>query len=81
MTAQLRDSVHAAVGAVSPNPELMNSMKQNTLALADFTESVSALSERLKAVERQEVERLVRQELERILSRNIVDRDGTASAT
>lgn len=81
MTAQLRDSVQAAVGAVAPNPELMHSMKQNTLALADFTESVSALSERLKAVERQEVERLVRQELERILSRNIVDRDGTASAT
>jgi hypothetical protein len=81
MTAQLRDSVQAAVGAVAPNPELMDSMKQNTLALADFTESVSALSERLKAVERQEVERLVRQELERILSRNIVDRDGTASTT
>ncbi len=81
MTTQLRDSVQAAVGAVAPNPELMDSMKQNTLALAEFTESVSALSERLKAVERQEVERLVRQELERILSRNIVDRDGTASAT
>lgn len=81
MTTQLRDSVQAAVGAVAPNPELMDSMKQNTLALAEFTESVSALSERLKAVERQEVERLVRQELERILSRNIVDRDGTASAS
>ncbi|MBU3678098.1 MAG: hypothetical protein FGM32_00635 [Candidatus Kapabacteria bacterium] len=81
MTQQLRESVQAAVGAVAPNPELMASMKMNTKALAEFTESVSALSERLQAVERQEVERLVRQELERILSRNIVDRNGPASAS
>ncbi|HBB25713.1 MAG TPA: hypothetical protein DCZ59_05555 [Bacteroidetes bacterium] len=80
MTQQLRSSVDAAVSAVAPNPELMQSMKQNTQALAEFSESVMLLSERLRAVERQEVEGLVRQELERILSRNIVDRDGSASA-
>ena len=80
MTQQLRSSVDAAVSAVAPNPELMQAMKQNTRALAEFTESIGALSERLNAVERQEVERLVRQELERILSRNIIDRDGSASA-
>jgi hypothetical protein len=80
MTQQLRSSVDAAVSAVAPNPELMMSMKQNTRALAEFSESVSLLSERLRAVERQEVEGLVRHELERIFSRNIVDRDGSASA-
>lgn len=78
MTRQLQSSVDAAVSAVAPNPELMHAMKNNTRALAEFSESVSLLSERLRAVERQEVEGLVRQELERILSRNIVDRDGSA---
>jgi hypothetical protein len=51
-------------------------MSETTAALSAFTTSIDALRERLQAVERQEVERLVRNELEKLLSRNIVERDG-----
>jgi division protein CdvB (Snf7/Vps24/ESCRT-III family) len=76
MTESMRISVQAAVEAVAPNPNLMKSMSETTAALSAFTTSIDALRERLQAVERQEVERLVRNELEKLLSRNIVERDG-----
>jgi division protein CdvB (Snf7/Vps24/ESCRT-III family) len=76
MTESMRISVQAAVDAVAPNPNLMKSMSETTAALSAFTTSIDALRERLQAVERQEVERLVRNELEKLLSRNIVERDG-----
>jgi division protein CdvB (Snf7/Vps24/ESCRT-III family) len=76
MTESMRISVQVAVDAVAPNPNLMKSMSETTAALSAFTTSIDALRERLQAVERQEVERLVRNELEKLLSRNIVERDG-----
>lgn len=79
MARSMQSSVEAAVHAVAPNPALMSSMTQTTEALTAFTESVDGLRARLQAVERQEVERLVRIELEKLLSRNIVDRDGKGS--
>ncbi len=73
MVLQMRDGVNAAVSAVAPNPELMNAMRSTTGSLERFTESVDALGERLRTVERQEVERLVRSEFERLITRTILD--------
>ncbi len=81
MIVQMRDGVEAAVSAVAPNPDLMNAMRSTTTSLERFTDGVDALGERLKAVERQEVERLVRTEIERILSRHILDRDERSSSS
>ncbi|MCX6140132.1 MAG: hypothetical protein NTX15_04765 [Candidatus Kapabacteria bacterium] len=80
MIVQMRDGVEAAVSAVAPNPNLLHAMRDTTTSLENFTGSVDALGERLKAVEQQEVARLVRSELERILSRHILDRDERSSS-
>jgi len=80
MIVQMRDGVEAAVSAVAPNPDLMNSMRGTTTSLERFTESVDALGERLRAVEREEMQRLVRNELEQIFSRHIMDRDERSSS-
>jgi len=80
MIMQMRDGVNAAVSAVAPNPDLMNAMRSTTSSLDRFTESIEALGERLKSVERQEVERLVRTELEQLLSRTILAKDDRPSA-
>ena len=77
----VRESVDTAVSAVAPNPALMTSMQETTSALASLNQSVSALDERLRSVERQEVERLVRIELERILSRTIIEHANAPSST
>lgn len=77
----VRDSVNAAVSAVAPNPELMASMQTTTAALDRFAVSVDGLGRRLQAMERQEVERLVRSELEKILSRQILRADDTPPST
>lgn len=77
----VRDSVDTAVAAVAPNPILMGTMQATTTALASLNESVAALDQRLRSAERQEVERLVRVELERILSRTIIERDVSAPPT
>ncbi|MBU3741079.1 MAG: hypothetical protein FGM24_02220 [Candidatus Kapabacteria bacterium] len=76
----VRESVDTAVSAVAPNPGLMTSMQETTAALASLSQSVSSLDERLRSVERQEVERLVRVELERILSRTIIDNANAPSS-
>jgi len=84
LITSMRDSVAAAVQAVAPNPDLMDSMRDASRSLDDFAGSVNVLTERLHAVERQEVERLVRIELERILSNTILhghDRSAEASQT
>jgi hypothetical protein len=73
MARAVRESVDTAVSAVAPNPELMASMQQTTAALDSFAGSVDALGQRLRSMETQEVERLVRTELERILSRQIIN--------
>ena len=73
--AAMRESVDKDVSAVAPNPELMTSMQVTSAALDRFAESVDALGERLRSMEQQEVERLVRVELERMLSRRILDRN------
>lgn len=70
----VRDSVDAAVSAVAPNPKLMRAMDTTTEALQLFAGSITTLNQRLGEVERQEVERLVRTELERMLAGNIIDR-------
>lgn len=71
MVHNMRESVAAAVAAVAPNPELMTSMQATSASLDRFAESVDALGQRMKALERQEMEYLVRTELERILSQRI----------
>jgi hypothetical protein len=73
MISGMRDSVEAAVNAVAPNPHLMNAMQSTTTALEKFSERVDVLGAHLQTLERQEVERLVRIELERILSRSVLD--------
>ena len=73
--SHMREGVDAAVSAVAPNPELMASMQTTSSVLDRFALSVDALNQRLQAVERQEVERLVRSELEKILSRQILKTD------
>lgn len=74
-------TVDAAVSAVTPNAELQRSMKDTADALRDFAAGVTVLSDRLQEVERQEVERLVRNELEHILSRTIQQSHATPPPT
>jgi hypothetical protein len=57
----------------------MTAMQSTSEALGSLNESVAALDQRLRSVERQEVERLVRIELERMLSRTIIERDANAN--
>lgn len=71
----IRESVDAAVNAVAPNPELMASMQAASAALDRFAEAVDVLSKRMHIIEHEEVERLVRIELERLLSRRILERN------
>lgn len=77
MIVSMRDSVEAAVHAVVPNPNLMNAMQSTTTALDRFSERIDTLGTQLQTLERQEVERLVRVELERLLSRSILDSNRT----
>ncbi len=76
----MHTSVQAAVQAVAPNPEMLGSMKATTAALEGFATTVQKLTDRLKAVETHEVERHVRTELERILTRQILGGSRTDSA-
>ncbi|MBI2793613.1 MAG: hypothetical protein HYX66_03055 [Ignavibacteria bacterium] len=73
MVHAMRESVNAAVNAVAPNPELMTSMQSTSVALNRFAEAVDALSKSMHIIEHEEVERLVRIELERLLSRRILE--------
>lgn len=75
VVASMRESVDTAVAAVAPNPELMTSMQVTSAALDRFAERVDALGERLRSMEQQEMERMVRAELERLLSRRILDKN------
>ena len=72
MATTVRDSVNAAVHAVAPNPSLMTAMENTTVALDRFAGSIDALGMRLKAMETQEVENLVRTQLERIVSKEVL---------
>ncbi|MCO6466852.1 MAG: hypothetical protein J5I53_09575, partial [Bradyrhizobiaceae bacterium] len=72
MNAAVRDSVQSAVNAVAPNPTLMNSMEKTSASLDQFADSINKLGSRLQALEAQEVQRHVRAELERLLSREIL---------
>lgn len=72
ITASMRDGVNAAVQAVAPNPQLLATMSATTEALQNLSQSIGTLDVRLKAMETDEVERLVRLELERILSSQIL---------
>lgn len=81
MVASMKDSVQAAVNAVSPNPELLSAMRGSTAALERFAEQVNEVTDRLVAVERIEVERMVRAELERMLSRSILDSNERTSTS
>jgi methyl-accepting chemotaxis protein len=78
MVASMKDSVQAAVHAVAPNPELMEAMRSTAAALERFTEHIEELAERLAHIEHHQTERLVRQELERLLARTVSERDGGA---
>lgn len=80
MLNAVRDGVNSAVSAVAPNPELMAAMMKTTHGLEQFSSSVGTLGERLQALERREVEHLVREELEKILSRNILGRNERPSS-
>lgn len=70
--ASMKDSVQAAIDAVSPNPGLMTSMTSTSEALGRFATGIDALEQRLRVAEKDDVQRAVRNELEKILSVNIL---------
>lgn len=70
--ASMKDSVQAAIDAVSPNPGLMASMTSTSEALSRFATGIDALEQRLRVAEKDDVQRAVRTELEKILSVNIL---------
>lgn len=57
--------------AVSPNPEMLNAMKETNLTLKDFSQTVQLLNESAKKINREEIENSVRKELERIITEKL----------
>ena len=57
--------------AVSPNPELMQSMKETTIALHEFTNAVRSMTQSADALKREEIELAVRREVEKVLTQNV----------
>jgi len=53
--------------AVSPNPEMLQSMKETNAALEQFRETVKSLNESTESLKKEEIERAVRKELEKII--------------
>lgn len=57
--------------AVSPNPEMINAMKDTNSTLKEFTITVQMLNESAKKIHREEIENSVRKELEKIISEKL----------
>ena len=69
-----REAVQVATMAVSPNPELLASMRETTSALHDFTYAVQTLTKSAEALKREEIELAVRREVEKVLTQNVTKR-------
>jgi len=81
IVSSMKSSVQAAIDAVAPNPALMASMASTTDSLLRFSQGIDALEVRLRVNEKEEVERIVRTELERILSANLLRNNDPNSQT
>lgn len=57
--------------AVSPNPQMLDAMKQTNQALMDLNQTVVDLNSAAKKINREEIETAVKRELERIIANKI----------
>ena len=67
MIQSIDDIAKINANAVSPNPEMLEAMKQTNLALNDFKTAIVSLSESVKTLNKEEIEFSVRKEVERFL--------------
>ncbi len=67
----LRKIADATADAVSPNPEMLETMKSTNKALMQFNETVLMLNDAAKKIRREEIEAAVKKELDRIISDRI----------
>lgn len=70
----LQQSAENNAHAVAPNPQLLSAMKETNSALLEFKQTIVALNESAKKLEREEIERAVRSEVERILRSSIAEK-------
>lgn len=68
LISKVESSINIASQAVSPNPELLESMNQTSNALKDFTNTVAGLNISVNAIKKEEIEISVRKEVERIIT-------------
>jgi hypothetical protein len=63
----VKELAHSNVLAVSPNPQLIETMKNTNHALEDFRQTVNNLNIAAETLKREEIEIAVRKEVERVL--------------
>jgi hypothetical protein len=68
------EAVKIASMAVAPNPQLLDSMRETTIALKQFTNVLQTLTASAEMLKREEIELAVRREIEHILTQNIINR-------
>lgn len=68
------EAVKIASMAVAPNPQLIDSMRETTAALNDFTQALRTLTSSAEMLKREEIELAVRREVELMLSQNVTKR-------
>ncbi len=70
----MRESTRQNALMVAPQPQLLETMQKTNQALHEFTETVQNLVGAAQALRREEVERSVRQEVERLLAGRLNDK-------
>ncbi|MBS1536838.1 MAG: hypothetical protein JST20_03715 [Bacteroidetes bacterium] len=68
------EAVKVATMAVNPNPQLLESMRETTVALHDFTSALRTLTTSAEMLKREEIELAVRREVEIMLAQNVINR-------
>ncbi len=69
------EAVKIAAMAVAPNPQLIDSMRETTTALHEFTHALRTLTTSAEMLKREEIELAVRREVEQMLSQNVAKRN------
>jgi hypothetical protein len=67
MITSVNDLANSVAHAVSPNPEMLESMRLTNTALNSFKSTVELLNKSAESLKREEIELAVRKEVERIL--------------
>mgnify|MGYP001552514844 FL=1 len=67
LLGELKNIAKNTSDAVSPNPEMLDQMKQTNQALSDFRSTINSFNENLEKLRSEEIKAAVRQELDQII--------------